>query len=167
MRYYDDYDPYDDPEYERRMDFYCALAEDGETYCELHRHVYPLDDEGEDPGCPKCTEVQEMRAQIEAGEVAADAVCYACEGALSETAFMGQRVCWACYRAIANGETQPDECQFADPGGRSALRAAGPGNPRVHPCPSCQAPNRLTPQDVARGYQCDSCADALEGGWGP
>ena len=54
---------------------------------------------------------------------------------------------------------------FADPGGRSALRAAGPGNPRNLPCPTCYEPNRLTPADKARGYQCDSCADALEGGY--
>jgi endogenous inhibitor of DNA gyrase (YacG/DUF329 family) len=37
----------------------------------------------------------------------------------------------------------------------------------VHPCPNCETPNVLTPQDVARGYQCDRCADALEGGWAP
>lgn len=54
--------------------------------------------------------------------------------------------------------------RFADPGGRSALRAAGPGNPRNLPCPNCERPNRLTPADVARGYQCDACADALEFG---
>lgn len=59
-----------------------------------------------------------------------------------------------------------DDCreQFADPGGRSALRAAGPGNPRNLPCPSCGEPNRLTPADRARGYQCDACADRDEGG---
>lgn len=52
---------------------------------------------------------------------------------------------------------------FADPGGRSALRAASKGNPRNLPCPSCKRPNRLTPADRARGYQCDSCADRDEG----
>lgn len=55
---------------------------------------------------------------------------------------------------------------FADPGGRSALRAAGPGNPRNLPCPTCKKPNRLTPRDKQLGYQCDSCADSLEG-YGP
>lgn len=54
---------------------------------------------------------------------------------------------------------------FADPGGRSALRAATKGNPRNLPCPTCKAPNRLTRADRARGYQCDSCADQLERGY--
>ena len=53
---------------------------------------------------------------------------------------------------------------FADPGGRSALRAARKGNPRNLACPTCGQPNRLTPADRARGYQCDSCADRDEGG---
>lgn len=56
-----------------------------------------------------------------------------------------------------------EEIDFADPGGRSALRAATENNPRIHPCPSCGEPDRLTPADVARGYQCDRCADADEG----
>lgn len=54
---------------------------------------------------------------------------------------------------------------FADPGGNSALRAASERNPRNLPCPNCGKPNRLTPADKARGYQCDSCADALERGY--
>ena len=54
---------------------------------------------------------------------------------------------------------------FADPGGNSALRAAGPDNPRDFPCPTCGEPNRLTPKDVALGYQCDECADAAERGY--
>jgi len=59
-----------------------------------------------------------------------------------------------------------DGVGFADPGGVSALRAATPSNPRNLPCPTCKAPNRLTPADKARGYQCDSCADRAErGGW--
>lgn len=77
---------------------------------------------------------------------------------------------------------------FADPGGRSALRAAthercpshgchkklqpdwswcpGDGtrlNPRKHPCPTCSAQRVLTDEDVALGYQCDACADRDEG----
>lgn len=56
---------------------------------------------------------------------------------------------------------------FADPGGRSALRAASKSNPRNLPCPNCGRKNVLTPADRARGYQCDRCADALEGGYGP
>jgi hypothetical protein len=54
--------------------------------------------------------------------------------------------------------------EFQDPGGRSALRAATKNNPRNLPCPTCGSPNRLTPRDRALGYQCDSCADALEFG---
>lgn len=54
--------------------------------------------------------------------------------------------------------------RFADPGGDSALYAADKNNPRNLPCPTCNYPNSLTPKDVARGYQCDSCAEALEQG---
>jgi len=53
---------------------------------------------------------------------------------------------------------------FADPGGNSALRRASSANPRNLPCPNCDAPNRLTPEDVSRGYQCDACADRAERG---
>jgi hypothetical protein len=51
--------------------------------------------------------------------------------------------------------------RFANPG--SALRAPSKGNPRNLPCPTCKEPNKLTPADVARGYQCDSCARRDEG----
>ena len=57
-----------------------------------------------------------------------------------------------------------DGVGFADPGGRSALRAETETNPRNLPCPTCGASNRLTPLDKARGYQCDSCADRAERG---
>lgn len=57
-----------------------------------------------------------------------------------------------------------DGVGFADPGGRSALRAATEDNPRVYDCPTCGQPNMLTAIDVARGYQCDCCADSLERG---
>ena len=53
--------------------------------------------------------------------------------------------------------------EFAQPG--SALRVATETNPRNLPCPTCNHPNRLTPKDKALGYQCDSCADAMERGW--
>jgi hypothetical protein len=53
--------------------------------------------------------------------------------------------------------------EFADPGGRSALRAASKRNPRNLPCPTCKEPNKLTPKDRAHGYQCDGCADRDEG----
>lgn len=52
---------------------------------------------------------------------------------------------------------------FAEPGGRSALRAASKSNPRNLPCPNCGTKNRLTPRDRALGYQCNACADASEG----
>lgn len=56
-----------------------------------------------------------------------------------------------------------DRSMFADPGGRSALRAASKKNPRNLPCPTCGAKNKLTPKDRALGYQCNACADACEG----
>jgi hypothetical protein len=55
-----------------------------------------------------------------------------------------------------------DRAAFADPGGRSALRAGK----RNQPCPTCGRPNKLTAEDVRRHYQCDSCADAAEGRMG-
>ncbi len=54
--------------------------------------------------------------------------------------------------------------EFAEPGSNSALRAATELNPRNLPCPTCEYPNRLTPMDVNMGYQCNSCADAMERG---
>lgn len=54
--------------------------------------------------------------------------------------------------------------RFADPEGGSALHPASKANPRNLPCPNCGWPNRLTPLDRARGYQCDACADAMERG---
>ena len=53
--------------------------------------------------------------------------------------------------------------QFADPHGRSALRAANQRNPRNLPCPTCKKPDKLTPADVQRGYQCNDCANTEEG----
>jgi hypothetical protein len=58
-----------------------------------------------------------------------------------------------------------DRSEFADPHGRSALRAASKQNPRNLPCPTCGEANRLTPADKARGYQCNECADKLERGF--
>lgn len=51
---------------------------------------------------------------------------------------------------------------FADPGGKSALRATTYRNPRNRPCPECKEPNSLTPADVRRGYRCDDCAGRAE-----
>ena len=58
----------------------------------------------------------------------------------------------------------PDYDDFADPGGRSALRASSKRNPRNLSCPNCGQANVLTPADVSRGYQCDACADRAERG---
>ena len=58
-----------------------------------------------------------------------------------------------------------DDDDFADPGGRSALRATK-DNPRNLPCPTCGRENVLTPKDRALGYQCDVCADLAESGMG-
>jgi len=58
-----------------------------------------------------------------------------------------------------------DRMDFAEPGGKSALRAASRKNPRNLPCPNCGAKNRLTPADRALGYQCNECADRTERGW--
>jgi len=52
---------------------------------------------------------------------------------------------------------------FETPGGASALRRATGRNPRDLACPTCGQPDRLTPQDARRGYQCDTCADRDEG----
>jgi predicted RNA-binding Zn-ribbon protein involved in translation (DUF1610 family) len=56
-----------------------------------------------------------------------------------------------------------DREQFADPGGRFALRKGK----RIYPCPTCGRKNMLCAEDVRRGYQCDRCADAQEGGIDP
>lgn len=55
------------------------------------------------------------------------------------------------------------DIEFADPDGRSALRAASKGNPRIYSCPDCHATNVLTRKDVQAGYCCNSCADRNEG----
>lgn len=52
---------------------------------------------------------------------------------------------------------------FADPDGRSALRAATSDNPRIYPCPTCGDEDVLTLKDVKQGYQCNGCADRAEG----
>ncbi len=62
-------------------------------------------------------------------------------------------------------EDYPGDAGFANPGGKSALRAASRKNPRNLPCPTCGRKNVLTPADRQRGYQCDSCADRDEAGY--
>lgn len=56
-------------------------------------------------------------------------------------------------------DNSDDRSEFADPGGVSALRAGK----RTEPCPTCGKKNRLTKKDVSLGYQCDECANVLEG----
>lgn len=63
------------------------------------------------------------------------------------------------YGSYADSPDYDPSLEFADPGGRSALRAGK----RKHKCPTCKAPNRLTDEDKRRGYQCDDCADRAEG----
>ena len=66
------------------------------------------------------------------------------------------------YEYDTQGDDEPiDGVGFAQPG--SALRAETPSNPRNLPCPTCGAGDVLTPLDVQRGYQCDTCADRAEG----
>jgi len=102
---------------------------------------------------------EECGGEFPAGELSPDAACEDCERDLQE-------------EANAYGPDYFDDPRFtgepgfADPGGNSALRAATACNPRNLPCPNCGQPNRLTPADRARGYQCDACADRAErGGW--
>lgn len=64
---------------------------------------------------------------------------------------------------VDEDEDEERRIMFADPGGRSALRAATPDNPRNLPCPTCGARDRLTPIDRRLGYVCDDCADEDEG----
>lgn len=59
-----------------------------------------------------------------------------------------------------------DGVGFADPGGRSSLRAETESNPRDQRCPTCGRENVLTRIDRQRGYQCDRCADRAEGRMG-
>ena len=66
------------------------------------------------------------------------------------------------------GDYDPEEFaerakRFADPCGNSALHPDTPSDPRIFPCPTCLEPNKLTRKDIAKGYQCDTCADRAEG----
>ena len=70
------------------------------------------------------------------------------------------------YEDDYGDEDYEDRTEFADPGGRSALRAASKNDPRIWPCPTCRAPNRLTRKDIVLHYQCDECADRVEGRYG-
>ena len=67
------------------------------------------------------------------------------------------------FLPMSDPEDYENRIDFADPGGRSALRASSKRNPRNLPCPNCGRKNKLTPADRKLGYQCDQCADAAEG----
>jgi len=54
-----------------------------------------------------------------------------------------------------------EDCEFANPGSNSCLRAATKDNPRNQPCPECGQENVLTPEDVRHGYRCDDCANMI------
>ena len=50
---------------------------------------------------------------------------------------------------------------------RYFLKPRGKGrkasNPRSYPCPTCGRADMLTPEQKAKGYQCNYCADRDEG----
>lgn len=71
---------------------------------------------------------------------------------------------WDCWDRYDPDQWEQRVERFAEPGGESALHPADDGNPRNLPCPTCGWPDRLTPKDVIRGYQCDACAVATERG---
>lgn len=103
-------------------------------------------------------------AQSHAPE-AEEFVCDECDGSYYAFQQRADNLCNECRGYDEDDDFLDHEPAFADPGGTSALRAATPGNPRNLPCPTCHGENLLTPADVARGYQCDGCADALERGY--
>lgn len=70
-----------------------------------------------------------------------------------------------CQTNGTRGNEFEYDCDFAEPGGRSALRRETIDNPRNLPCPDCGNEDRLTPKDVALGYCCDQCADRNESGF--
>ena len=50
----------------------------------------------------------------------------------------------------------PDPSQPNIPSGGTYL------SPRRLPCPTCGAPNKMTPKDISMGYQCNDCADTVK-----
>ena len=103
--------------------------------------------------------------------------CFYCEAELDEDGVYvdlvdKQECCLDCLEegrdvaAIDAGEYDLLDTDFADPSGRSSLRAETPDNPRIYPCPTCGEKGVLTLKDVRLGYQCNRCADRAEG-YGP
>lgn len=68
---------------------------------------------------------------------------------------------WTPDIAALPGVESAGRSDYANPG--SSLRTPTRNNPRSYPCPTCKQPNKLTPADKKRGYQCDDCADREEG----
>lgn len=102
----------------------------------------------------------EMESDWEIGD------CEVCESIDTDVTYVrGEALCHDCYHDGNDGYDDDNRIAFADPGGRSALRAETHDNPRNLPCPNCGAENVLTPADRAQGYQCDRCADQAERGW--
>lgn len=121
-----------------------------------------------------------------------DPIWCGCDGCSSTE----DKLCKECYE-VACADAMPDryyddyDVEFADPYGRSALRAEVGGssghcpsckgkvgktakfckncgnklNPRAYNCPTCGAKDVLTEADVQLGYQCDRCADRAEGNY--
>lgn len=69
------------------------------------------------------------------------------------------------YGDIKREEKDNSEVGISFKNSTSSLRKASKSNPRIYPCPTCGEKNRLTLQDVNLGYQCDECADKIEGGF--
>jgi hypothetical protein len=104
-------------------------------------------------------------------------VCDGCGDQLEEGqdafSFDGDNMCEGCYEDAqdcsidfdAIGFDDGADYYFADPGGRSALRAESESNPRNLPCGECGRENILTPLDKSHGYVCDFCADQVESGY--
>ena len=92
--------------------------------------------------------------------------CEACDyDTPPEDMMPGRSICVECYHDGQSMAEYDDydqdygDAPFRDPGGNSALRCGE----LEFDCPTCGAEKVLTQADVARGYQCDTCADKAEG----
>jgi hypothetical protein len=133
--------------------------------------------------CQKCGVERPCRPCKTGGRVA-ELLCAACERDIAS------EIAYDAYVEDRMERQHEGLIDFADPGGRSALRAETGGstgrcdrcnkrvgrtdlfckhcghklNPRVFDCPDCGGKGRLTAADKERGYRCDECADAAERG---
>ena len=90
-----------------------------------------------------------------------DVNCDEC-GWLTEENNLTDGICSGCDESFRTDDYS-SEIAFADPGGRSSLRAESEDNPRDQDCPTCGDKAVLTRLDRQLGYQCNSCADLAEG----